>query len=578
MINNLMEKVRRVGILGGGPSALFVLKRWIESGRKDFSLTIFEQNDRVGSGMPYSTQGANREHITNVSDNEIPKLVSSISDWIAKVPQQKLTLYGIDAEHFSEYKVLPRLLLGEYLSDQFALLLDQSKKMDLHVKVKLSARVTDVRENKVTEEVVVILSDGEQIVFDQVIICTGHHWSSVQEQKTPNYFDSPYPPSKLQLKLNHTVAIRGASLTAIDAIRTLARNNGSFVSNDDRRLSYKLEPGSNDFKIVMYSRNGMLPAVRFHLEDSLLSKQSMLTPDQVQAYREQNDGFLSLDYIFEKTFKDVFREKDPEFYQRIRDMSLEDFVESMMELREKVDPFTFFKAEYAEAAKSIKRKESVLWKEMLAVLSFAMNYPAKYLSAEDMMRLRNVLMPLISIVIAFVPQSSCEELIALHEAGVLSLMSVGDEGEFEPHTTGAIFKYEVDGVQQVVHYNTFIDCIGQRHLSFEQFPFKSLVADETVSSARVRFQSSIRGEQSLKNNSAQVSRDDKGNYYLKVAGIAINDNFQVVDEYGAFNNRIFVMAVPFIGGFNPDYSGLDFCEAASAIIVNTIVNRSEMPR
>jgi hypothetical protein len=31
------------------------------------------------------------------------------------------------------------------------------------------------------------------------------------------------------------------------------------------------------------------------------------------------------------------------------------------------------------------------------------------------------------------------------------------------------------------------------------------------------------------------------------------------------------MAVPYIGGYNPDYSGLDFSEAASALIIKSIV-------
>jgi hypothetical protein len=31
-----------------------------------------------------------------------------------------------------------------------------------------------------------------------------------------------------------------------------------------------------------------------------------------------------------------------------------------------------------------------------------------------------------------------------------------------------------------------------------------------------------------------------------------------------------MMAVPYIGGFNPDYSGLDFCEAASKEIIDCL--------
>jgi hypothetical protein len=67
-----------------------------------------------------------------------------------------------------------------------------------------------------------------------------------------------------------------------------------------------------------------------------------------------------------------------------------------------------------------------------------------------------------------------------------------------------------------------------------------------------------------------VTRDNHGDYYLQVPGITINDHFQVVDAYGAFNARIYMMAVPYIGGFNPDYSGLDFSEAASNSIMQSL--------
>ena len=68
-----------------------------------------------------------------------------------------------------------------------------------------------------------------------------------------------------------------------------------------------------------------------------------------------------------------------------------------------------------------------------------------------------------------------------------------------------------------------------------------------------------------------VWQDQHGEYYLKVAGITINDYFQVVDSFGALNERIYMMAVPYIGGYNPDYSGLDFGEAASSKISEGIL-------
>jgi uncharacterized NAD(P)/FAD-binding protein YdhS len=405
-----------------------------------------------------------------------------------------------------------------------------------------------------------------------VVICTGHYWPKKHEGKVHGYYDSPYPPSKLALKLNHAVALRGSSLTAIDAIRTLARHNGTFEKDENDFLKYTLNERSENFKIIMHSRSGFLPAIRFHLEDSHLRNDSLLTTEEIANHIKENNGFLSLDYIFEKDFKDIFKKKDPEFYQQIKNMNIETFVEKMMALRERVEPFHLFKAEYKEAEKSIKRHESVYWKEMLAILSFAMNYPAKYLSAEDMMRLQKELLPLISLVIAFVPQSSCKELMALHDAGLLEIVAVGLDNEIEMKEEGGIvYHYKDDGHEKrSVKYSTFIDCVGQAHLSYNDFPFKSLLSQKAISPAKLKFKSKDAGAEALKNESAKVSKDHKGDFYMDVPGITINDNFQVIDPYGAYNNRIYIMAIPYIGGYNPDYSGLDFCEEASCRITNSL--------
>ncbi|MGK4567768.1 FAD/NAD(P)-binding protein [Flavobacterium sp. 3HN19-14] len=551
------------------PSALFMYKRLTEAGNNNFEITIFEKKNSLGAGMPYSHEGANDEHITNVSGNEIPDMVTSVSEWIKTIPDEILKHYNINPEKFNAYKVLPRLLFGAYLSAQFELLLQGAAEKGITTNVCLGCSVSDINYNNKLSEVVVELTDGNHHKFDTVIICTGHQWPKKYEGKIPGYYDSPYPPSKIAMQLNHSVAIRGTSLTAIDAIRTLARNNGIFDVSGEKTAFYPAA-GSENFKMVLHSRSGLLPAVRFHLEDSHLKNNSLLTEVEIALHRKGNNGFLSLDFIFEMDFKRIFLEKDPDFYQKIKFMTIEEFVEAMMELREKLDPFVLLKAEYREAEQSIRRKESVYWKEMLATLSFAMNYPAKYLSAEDMLRLQKVLMPLISIVIAFIPQQSCKELIALHEAGLLDIVAVGTDSEIVPDENGGIrYKYtDENGNPQSEYYKTFIDCIGQPHLSYDDFPFKGLVKDKVISPAMLKFASAEEGEKASENNN--VEKNENGDYYLKVPGITINDNFQVVDRYGEFNEQIFIMAVPYIGGYNPDYSELDFCEAASLKIIHAM--------
>ncbi|RZJ67489.1 MAG: hypothetical protein EOO50_05750 [Flavobacterium sp.] len=561
-------QTRHIGIIGGGPAALFMFKRIIAAKRKDVTISIFEKNDKLGAGLPYSDLGANPEHVTNVSGNEIPEIHSSVREWLSTCPASLLKMYGIDLEKYSDYKVLPRLLFGRYLSDQFKMYLDESAKFGLKTNVHLNTNVENVIPTA-DKKYSVITNHGDYPV-DELVICTGHYWPK-KKALPDNFFDSPYPPSKLLIRTNHPVALKGASLTAIDAIRTLARHNGKFT-DDNGKLSYKVDKESNHFKIVMHSRNGLLPAVRFHLDDPHLFRQPVLTEEELAAHRLANDNFISLDFIFEKNYKDLFIEKDPELYNKIKDLSLEGFVDMIMKSRENIDPFDLLKAEYDEAEKSMKRHESVIWKELLAVLSFTMNPPAKYFSAEDMIRLQSVLMPLISIVIAFIPQSSCKELLALHDAGILEFVTVGFDNSMEPHPKGgAIITYKDEhGNEKETHFKTFVDCTGQPHLPYEDFPFNGLLESKSLRRALLRFASHEKAQEYALQHPDNIVRTE-GEIFLKVPGVAINDHFQAADEYGAYIENLYVMAVSHLGGYNPDYSGLDFCEAASEKIAEVLL-------
>lgn len=343
-VNKLKNK-KRIAIIGGGPSGLFMFKRLVDSARTDISVAIFERKKKLGVGMPYSQEGANDEHITNVSSNEIPLLVTTLANWITTVSKDTLDKFHIDAKRFNEYKVLPRLLFGQYLKEQFDMLEKQARDIGLEYEVHYNSNVTDIIDYPDRGTITVEVGGEEQFEFDQVIICTGHNWPNKHEGTIPNYFDSPYPPVKLALKLDHPVALKGSSLTAVDAIRTIARHNGTFDKDKNGQLFYQLLDQSPNFKMVLHTRNGMLPAVRFHLEDSHLSNNSLLTKEKIAAHIKENNGFLSLDYVFEKDFKAPIRDKEPEFYQRIKDMRLEEFVADMLELREHIDPFQLLKAD-----------------------------------------------------------------------------------------------------------------------------------------------------------------------------------------------------------------------------------------
>lgn len=560
-----------IALLGGGPAALYMFKRIVDSSRTDFRIHIYERKSRLGEGMPYSEEGAGTEHVTNVSDVEVPELETTMEDWFRKAPPDVTGKYDIRPQDFNELKVIPRLLFGDFLTDQFHLLLNKAKDRAIPVSVHLDVEIKDVIDDPQAGKTKVMTTEGESF-FDRVIICTGHLWLRKNEGRAKGYFDSPYPPSKLLCRINFPVAIRGSSLTAFDAIRTLSRCNGKFIKNEDDVTAYQLDEGRAGFKLVMHSIEGLLPAIRINVDESDYSQKQPLTKTEMEELRQTHGGFIPLDWMFEEKFKKSFIKKDPEFYERIRSMSLETFVESIMSFREKLDPFSLFRAEYDEAEKTIRRNTTITWKEQLADLNYVINYPAKYFSAEDMLRLKKVLMPLVSLIIAFVPQNSAQELMALHEAGILSVVAVDPDSKVDPGKKEGIVYHYIDenGKKQSKPFKMFIDCVGQAPLEIDEIPFKSLITNKTVSPAKIRFASGDVAAQLKREGNENVEKNSDG-WYLKLPGIMINDDFQVVDDDGVNNKRIYVMAVPFIGGLNPDYSGLDFCEAASSAIIKSLL-------
>lgn len=567
-----MNNIDSIALIGGGPAALFVVKHLMAEKIYPKELYIFEKSENLGSGMPYSHYGANFEHVANVSANELPELPQSFTDFVTKKDLKDYPDFANKAgESINEYQVIPRLLLGNYLEDQFHHLLKTAGKHGVTIKVFKNTKVVDI-DRKNDDFFNVITDSGEAYKVSKVIICTGHQWSSENEIRSKGWYDSPYPPSKFNIASNHSVAIRGTSLTAVDAVKTLARLNGKYVE-ENGGLKYLINEENKNFSITLFSKRGFLPALRFHSEGSPYSEGWIMSHDEIYEYKQKHNGFVDLDYVFNLNFKEPLRKKNEGFYQEIKDLTIEEFVNKMLELRERLNSFQLFRAEFAEAEKSIERHQTIAWKETLSAFSYAINYPAKHFSAEDMMRLRKTLLPLISVIIASLPQSSYKELIALYDAGILHLVSVNENSRIESHEEEGIIYHYTDeaGAEKSDHYKLYIDAIGQQPVQFNDIPFEGLKNGRLISSGYIKFKDPEKGKSEFERDSSHIMKTEPDNYYLRVDGLNINDHFQALDYYGKVTEDLYIMAVPYIAGLNPDYSGLDFCDTAGKRIVQSLV-------
>src|SRR5690606_12516342 len=158
------------------------------------------------------------------------------------------------------------------------------RKKGIKTILHLNKEVTNIIDTIPLGKVTVEIEGQSNLHFDKVVICSGHNWIKDLENKIPGYYDSPYPPAKLERSVNQKVAIRGTPLTSFSAIRTIARANGTFSMGADNTLIYKLDQACTQLKIILHSRNGLLPAVRHYLEDPMFTETTFLSKEQIQEH------------------------------------------------------------------------------------------------------------------------------------------------------------------------------------------------------------------------------------------------------------------------------------------------------
>lgn len=471
---------KHIAIIGSGPTAIYALQELISS-PLPLAITVFEAAAIAGKGTPYQYGINDPVMLSNIPSVEFPSLPETLCGWLRERPDSYLAQFDLIRNEINDRSFYPRVVLGDFLRAQFETIVDDGRAKRHFIDVRENCKVTDVA--VVSSQFKVHFEEGSNsssAIFDFVIAATGHSFAEDPEA-LPGYFTAPWPAEKLKSVSCGRVGVLGTSLSAIDAVMTVATDFGKFQRSSSGRLEYVAHDGCENFSTVMMSRKGLLPESDFYFPLPY-EKPQICTLEAVEARCAMGSSGL-LDDIFD-LFRAEILAADPDYAASIAlsGLTVDTFAAAYYGLRDKSDPFEWAERNLEEAQANYKRQHTVPWRYAILITHEIIEAAVGSLNADDLARFNRSFKGIFADEYATVPHLSIERLIALHQNGKLTIMAIGDDAEVvtEGVDRGALVRLSSGST----YFETFIDATGQRSLSADKLPFPTLVEQGIVSEAK----------------------------------------------------------------------------------------------
>lgn len=453
----------RIAIVGTGPTGLYVFDSLVKSQTAPH-VTLFERRPKAGIGMPYSTETNSVEMLANIASIEIPPLMMPYLDWLKTLSDDRLDQFGLRRGDLDERLFTPRILLGDYFHDQLMRLCSKASAEGAAVTVLPRTEIVDVVIRGASVHLVDDQSNQSE-PFDYVVLATGHDFPD-EDEATGNYFPSPWS-GLIHANIPATsVAIMGTSLSSIDAAMAVVNQHGSFEGEGDD-LTFTCT--SDGLHITMMSWTGVLPEADFYCPIPYAPLQIM-TEDRV-AHCAQ--GAAPLDDMFALLQQEI-GQADPAYAQQIAldTLTPDSFADAYFAQRTGQDPFGWARKNLAEVERNKAAKITVAWRYALLRMHEVFETIVPDLSDHDRKRFDQGLKIVFTDNYAAVPSQSIRRLLALRDAGVLSVLALGED-----YTLTRKAKQTIITAKGKVHsFDVFIDARGQKPLKSKDIPFPSLRA------------------------------------------------------------------------------------------------------
>ncbi len=517
-----------IAFVGAGPTTLYTLNALFEQGVTGAEITVYEVQASAGLGSPYRPGWNDPAMLSNIASIEIPPVNETLLAWLRGQSSAQLQAIGVDVSEVNDRAFMPRVVLGRYFEEQFQVLVERIRAAGNRVEICTGVRVVDAANTP--EGMLLTLTPAQggaasQARFDHVVLATGHQWPSQQEVR-PGYFLSPWPAASLAAVGSVDVGIRGSSLTAMDAAVAIAGAHGGFVRQDEG-LVYEAAPGTEGLSITMMSRKGLLPEADFYfpLPHAPLE---ICAAEALEALKAEEGDLL--DAVFD-LFRSELLAVDPAYAEAkgLAEATLETFSEAYFAERAAVDPFDWAADNLKEARENHAAQVTVPWRDAILRMHEVVASIVPRLDARQFERFSRLFKPVFVDTYGAVPHESVERMLALHRAGKLQVLALGDDYRLDTHRPEGGVLLSLDGEQR--HFPVFIEATGQKPLGAIQFPFLSLLEQGIV-----RDQTS--------GDAAETSR-----------GIVIDDVFHPIAD-NVPEDRLFCLSLPFIMGRHPFVQGI----------------------
>lgn len=458
--------MKQIAIIGAGPTGIYTLFSLLKN-QTPLAVTLYEQGDEAGVGMPYSDEDNSRMMLANIASIEIPPLFSTYLDWLRTQSSAHLARYGVEKSTLHDRQFLPRILLGEYYRDQFVQLVRQARENGFAIKVHESCQVTDL---EATPDGVNIWADNraEPTTYDLAVLATGHVWPD-DDESTRSYFPSPWS-GLMEAKIGACrVGIMGTSLSGLDAAMAVAIQHGDFIESENQPVEFRLDEGSEALNIVLMSRSGILPEADFYCPlpyDPLTLVSEQAIEAEIAA---GSDGLL--DRVFSLMVEEI-ELADPQWSASINlpTLNADSFHDAYFAERHKHDPFSWAQSNLDEVERNKRDKRTVPWRYTILRLHEMVQEIVPHLTRQDRKRFDAGLSRIFIDNYAAIPSQSIRRLLALREAGIISVVALGAEYEMDVQDDRTVIVF--DGKK--VEFDLFIDARGQKPLKTKDLPFPTL--------------------------------------------------------------------------------------------------------